>query len=110
MKATAEVQSDLRAIGALGLAAKLAAEYHVPMAKVIGRDRHKTAAAARHHLWALIHGTLVMSYPEVAEIFGVDHTTVMAAIRKRERSHMQQGPSVVVVTENKVGGGTKAVA
>lgn len=41
------------------------------------RGRQKTLAKARHHAWIALRG-LGYSYPEIADGWGVDHTTVMS--------------------------------
>ena len=79
----AQIQENLRGIGFDGIAQRLAREYRVPLSAMLGGDRHKTSTAARHHLWSLIDGTLAPSSVELARLFGVDHSTVLAALKHR---------------------------
>ena len=60
--------------------------YVVELAAVCGPRRFKSLASARHALWALLYPRYG-SYPEIAALFGVDHTTVMNGVRvARERN------------------------
>lgn len=55
---------------------------HVTFAAIVGTDRHKNTARARHIGMALAHEA-GNSYPEIGRAFGNrDHTTVMSAVRK----------------------------
>lgn len=55
------------------------------VADVIGRGRTLAVCAARHAAWAEIRRTTSLSYPEIGALFGCDHSTVMAGIRKARR-------------------------
>jgi len=46
--------------------------------------RHRCAARARHAFWLALRG-LGLSYPEIAKLCGVDHTTVMGALKGRKQ-------------------------
>lgn len=84
-KNVAAVVANLERVGALETMEQIRREYRLTYEELLGGDRHKTAAAARHHLWLLIKHTLDLSYPEMARIFFVDHTTVLTGVRKAER-------------------------
>lgn len=56
----------------------------VPLDAVLGRSRDRLVVERRHELWSLMHGTFGLAYAELGRVFGVDHSTVMGAIRKRE--------------------------
>jgi chromosomal replication initiation ATPase DnaA len=47
--------------------------------------RSRNVIRARHRLWSLLRHALDLSYPEMAQVFEVDHTTIVVAVRKRER-------------------------
>ena len=72
-------------VGALGAVTRIAREHGVSLETLVSRDRHRHAALARHHAWAVIRWTLALSYPEIGRMFGVDHCTVIQGIRKFER-------------------------
>jgi chromosomal replication initiation ATPase DnaA len=46
--------------------------------------RRKQLNLARHELWVVTQNTLDLSYPETGYMFGVDHTSVMAAQKEYE--------------------------
>ena len=71
----------LRRIGALPLLEAVCAEHHVLPEQVLGRGRSRSVAAARHHLWLVLRDSLDFSYPEIAALFDVDHTTVLMGVR-----------------------------
>jgi chromosomal replication initiation ATPase DnaA len=50
--------------------------------EICSRRRTRAVAAARHELWCLIreHPERCYSYPEIATIFGCDHTAIMHGI------------------------------
>lgn len=54
-------------------------------ATLLGKDRHKSVAMARHVAMYLCKKLLGRSFPELGREFGRrDHTTVMSAVRKVE--------------------------
>lgn len=77
-----DIIDALRMRGLLPVAREVAFEYGVTLAELVSRDRHKGPAGARHALWARMYGTGTWSYPRIAALFGVDHTTVHAAVAK----------------------------
>lgn len=66
----------------LDVVREVCAANHVTIGQVCGRARHASIATARHAVWTIIRSRFGLSYPEIGELFGVDHTTVMAGIRK----------------------------
>lgn len=87
----ADVVTNLSRRGLLATAERTAAEYRVSLKDVLSCARHRNASKARRHLWTLIRDSLDLSYPEIGSLFGVDHTSVLNAVRKRhveiEREH-----------------------
>lgn|GEM_PF-3946294 len=80
----ARVLSRLSEIRALRIAHQIGDEHGRTVRVLLSRDRHKTVIHARHQLWTVVRHTLNLSYPELAELFEVDHTTVLYAVHKRE--------------------------
>lgn len=78
----ADIIDQLRQRDLYELARQIAREYGVTLYEMVGRDRHKGPASARHALWARMYGTGTWSYPRIAAIFGVDHSTVQWAVNK----------------------------
>lgn len=60
-------------------ASKVCAVHDVPLDLAVSRNRHKSIAAARKALYAWLQG-LGYSFPEIAGILDVDHTTVMGGV------------------------------
>jgi chromosomal replication initiator protein len=56
--------------------------FHLRSSELLGGDRHKTTALARHVAMYLCKKRLSVSFPELGRAFGKDHTTVMSAVRK----------------------------
>jgi chromosomal replication initiation ATPase DnaA len=80
----AEIRYRLAAHGLLETAQALAKEYRVALDDLLGRNRTPTVVRARHHFWMLVRHTLDWSYPEIAKLFGADHSTVLCGVRKCE--------------------------
>jgi chromosomal replication initiation ATPase DnaA len=75
------------------IAEKICAEHRVTVhGALCHRDRHPKATRARRAFLAIMRWSTDMSYPEVAELLGVDHTTVMEACRERERELAREYP------------------
>lgn len=72
----------LESAGVLGTAERLAKEYRCTLADLMGRSRMKGPAAARRHFWAILRDSLDLSYPEIAKLFGANHTTILTGVRK----------------------------
>jgi chromosomal replication initiation ATPase DnaA len=54
----------------------------VPIPEVFGFSRERRVTAARWESWWRIKYELGLSYPQIAHIFGRDHTTVLHAIKR----------------------------
>lgn len=52
--------------------------------EVLGGDCHRTPARCRRHVWMLLRHTLGLSYPELARVFDMDHSTILVGIRQAE--------------------------
>lgn len=74
----------LEARGLLDLVDDIARSHHVETFDILGRGRSKQIAFARRHAWAVVRWTFDFSYPEIGRLFGVDHTSVLAGVRKYE--------------------------
>jgi chromosomal replication initiation ATPase DnaA len=82
----ARVRVRLDRLGARAVAERTAGEFGVTLEEVLaGESRSRSVARARHRLWCLIRHTLDLSYPEMERVFEADHTTILAAVKKRER-------------------------
>lgn len=64
---------------------RTAREGHVTYAALMSRSKTKAVARARHRAMALLRNSTEMSYPEIARVFGRDHTTVMYGVARYER-------------------------
>lgn len=74
----------LALIGALGVAERVARGRGVMLDDMLSGERRPAAVGARHELWSLIRGSTALSLPEIARVFGVDPSTVLDGIVKRE--------------------------
>jgi chromosomal replication initiation ATPase DnaA len=74
--------------GLLGAVEKLARKHHVTMGEVLGRQRFRHIVAARHAAWRELRAK-GLSYPAIAWLWGVDHTTVLAACTKAVAEEVQ---------------------
>lgn len=45
------------------------------------KSRHKSVALARHRVWFFLRAR-GWSFPEIAKLYGVDHTTVMSGVNR----------------------------
>jgi chromosomal replication initiation ATPase DnaA len=62
------------------------AEAHgLSLEAILSRSRLQPHVAARHHLWTVIRHTMLWSYPAMAGIFEVDHTSIIYGVDKREQ-------------------------
>jgi hypothetical protein len=59
---------------------------------VMSRDRHMSIARARHECWTALrdHSERSFSYPDIARMWDVDHTTVMAGVKKIRRLRVEE--------------------
>ncbi len=94
----AAVIGGLRERDMLDLVREVCAAHHVTLGQVCGRARHMSIAQARHAVWTIVRIRFGLSYPEIGELFGVDHTTVMQGVRKaRPRVDAAQARAVMRV-------------
>jgi chromosomal replication initiation ATPase DnaA len=70
-------QRDLRE-----MAERIAKRHQVTLDEMFGRGRMYAFVAARHEMMAELYSTGNWSTPRIGLVFGVDHTTVLAAIQK----------------------------
>jgi len=84
VKPSATTENALRRIGAWPLLERCAQTELVPPYDVISKRRTPAICRARDRLIFVLHSTLCWSYPEIGELFHMDHTTVMAAVRREE--------------------------
>lgn len=75
----APLVARLRACGLLSIVERHARTHKVSVADVVGERRFVAVVRARHGVWRELRATTGYSYPEIADLFGRDHTTVMAA-------------------------------
>lgn len=79
------VEGNLGAIGALSFVRRLCLEHGVPLRWVLEGRISKVATAARWRAWTILRHTLDLSFPEIADLFFVDHSTVVHAVHRVER-------------------------
>lgn len=72
----------------LGPVLKLARVHHVTLEELLGRSRAAHIVRARHSAWKWLKEAEGWSYVSIAEAWGVDHTTVMAALTKPSKEGM----------------------
>lgn len=69
-------------------AAKIAKKYCVRVEDLLkvytNGSRRQNLCRARHELWVVTMDTLGLSYPDTGYMFGVDHTSVIAARKEYE--------------------------
>jgi|HubBroStandDraft_6_1064221.scaffolds.fasta_scaffold1127873_2 chromosomal replication initiation ATPase DnaA len=80
------------------IALDVAARRGVPLAELCGRGRTQSVARARHEVWWRIrhHPERYLSLPEIARLFGRDHTTIMAGIE----AHAQRLAVAAITTSD----------
>jgi Bacterial dnaA protein helix-turn-helix len=84
----------------LAVAASVAARYGISLDAILGRERFPSTVRARHEWWRLVKDTWDLSYPETARLVGgVDHTSVMSALRKREPVARQEENDTILSTK-----------
>lgn len=73
----------LKEEGLYDLVVEIARQHRVAVGRVLGKERTARVVAARHAVWYTLrqHGDVYYSYPELGRIFGVDHTSIMHAVR-----------------------------
>lgn len=68
----------------LATAQRIAESECVLLEDMLGRKRTARSTRARHRLWATVRASSDFSLPELARMFGRDHTTILYGIRKHE--------------------------
>lgn len=76
-----EILSELDLRGVRWLVESIAARYRVTIAELLGGDRRPRTARARHELFGSLWGS-GWSYSEIGRTLRVNHTTVMAGVRR----------------------------
>jgi chromosomal replication initiation ATPase DnaA len=66
--------------GYLTLARHVAEKCHVTVEDMLSRSKRKSHVIARHMLWFAIYSDGNLSYPEMAEIFERDNSTIYVAV------------------------------
>src|SRR5690349_5930608 len=82
-KTAAAIIRDLETRDLLGVAKEIARNHHVTLEELLGRRRRGPEASARHELWHRLYEQ-IPSLPKLGEIFGRDHTTIMAGVHKHD--------------------------
>lgn len=59
----------------------IAEKYNLLIGELVGRSRTKRVTAGRHACWQLLRKK-GFSFPEIASIWKVHHTSVLEAVRK----------------------------
>jgi hypothetical protein len=78
------------------VAESVAARYGVSVDAMLSGERFRDTVRARHAWWRLVKDTWDLSYPETGRLVGgVDHTTIMSALREREVVARKVGAQVV---------------
>jgi hypothetical protein len=78
------------------VAESVAARYGVSVDAMLSGERFRDTVRARHAWWRLVRDTWDLSYPETGRLVGgVDHTTIMSALREREVVARKVGAQVV---------------
>lgn len=75
------ILKELRRRGLDEIVERHALTRNVTVMEVVGRRRYKNIAAARHGVWRELRLAKRLSFPEIARLFDVDHTTVMSGVR-----------------------------
>jgi chromosomal replication initiation ATPase DnaA len=74
--------------GLLGEVERIAKRHHVTTSEMLGRRRLAHVVRARHAAWRELRAR-GLSYPAIGELWGVDHTTVLAACTKAVAEEVQ---------------------
>lgn len=73
-------------------ASEIAQSLGVELEALFSRRREQPGCLARHTFWTYLYDGMGWSYPRIARIWGVDHTTVMSGV-KRARAAYELAPS-----------------
>lgn len=77
------VYGRLADAGLLPFVREFARRRGIPMTQLLSRQRPQSTSKARVELFALVHDTLGLSFPETGRLFDRDHTTIMSAVNSR---------------------------
>lgn len=81
------VEARMYRAGVLNLANRIAREHKVPFdLAYASKSRCADAANARHHLLAVLRWSTDWSFPQLARLLNLDHTTVIAAVNKWDKT------------------------
>lgn len=83
-------RANLVRLGLLKWAERTARREGVTLAELLSKSRVVEAARARRVVWSLMHGTLGLGVSELGRVFCVHHSTVVHALRVRERELLQK--------------------
>ncbi len=75
--------------------AEVAIEHGIPPALILGKQRQRQIAAARHHAMYRISQETDMSMAEIGRHMGRDHTTVIAGVKAHRRRIAAQALSEI---------------
>lgn len=88
----------------LTIAEPIAVDTGVSVQAMLGRVRRARITAARHKLWAALY-LAKFSHPEIAELVGCDHSTIIAGVTKalgrdvyKAEVRMRRGSPVAVAS------------
>lgn len=76
------LRERLREVGLLEPILAICQKHHVTFENAFGTRHLKSHVAARHEAWHHIRKKSEWSFPEIGDLFGVDHTTVVGAVKK----------------------------
>lgn len=95
------VAQRLSRMGAMPLARSIAEKYGLgtPSA-MLSTERFALVVKARHEFWALLRDSTGMSYPQLARLLEVDHSTLIYACHKRQAELDAMYPAVTLVCDN----------
>jgi len=84
------VITNLRVRGLLDLVDTVCVLRGVTRDEVCGRQRTRAVTAARHELWWRLraHPQRCYSFPEIARLFGCDHSTIIQGVAAHQRRQM----------------------
>lgn len=73
--------------------------FSCPVEILIGRGRSRDLADARHVAMSVIRAVMRFTFAEIGTVFKKDHSTVVHAIQKVDRSKILQNKALEVVKE-----------
>lgn len=85
-KTAKEVLEGLLARNLGGLVEEVAAEFHCTPLEVCGTSRQVPIPDARVQLWSRLYSKDIgWSLPRIAEVYGVDHSTIIWQLKARKK-------------------------